>query len=324
MTHELLGSAVERIPIGDHVGKSGATLERVRLPDGTRLVVKTLSPSTDLLMAATGDTECVEYQIWAGGVLDRLPEQIGHAVVGGWPTDDGAVLVMRDLGDTVLTWDDRLSRDQCRHVLAAVTAMHRAFLGDPPSGLQSLPAMLGLFAPTTMTPYADSANPLPKLVLRGWELFADMVPADLTGPVFDLLDDTTPLADALQSRPCTLVHGDLATVNVALVDDRVVMLDWSMCVAAPAALDLTRFLAGCASVIDATREQVIADFRALAGPADDETALRLTMLSALVWLGWNKALDAAEHPDEAIREREQADLDWWVAQARPALDAGLT
>jgi hypothetical protein len=77
-------------------------------------------------------------------------------------------------------------------------------------------------------------------------------------------------------------------------------------------------------VIDATREQVIADFRALAGPADDETALRLAMLSALVWLGWNKALDAAEHPDQAIREREQADLVWWVAQARPALDAGLS
>jgi hypothetical protein len=39
------------------------------------------------------------------------------------------------------------------------------------------------------------------------------------------------------------------------------MLSWSLCVAAPAALDLARWLAGCASVIDATREQVIADFR---------------------------------------------------------------
>ena len=324
MTPELLGTAVERIPIGDHVGKSGATLERVRLPDGTRLVVKTLSPATDLLMAAIGDTGCVEYQIWASGVLDRLPDRIGHAVVGGWPTEVGAVLVMRDLGDTVLTWDNRLNRDRCRHLLAAVTAMHRAFLGDPPSGLQSLPAMLALFAPRTISPYADWPNPLPKLVLHGWELFADLVPADVAGPVFDLLDDTTPLADALQSRPCTLVHGDLATVNLALMQDRVVMLDWSMCVEAPAALDLTRFLAGCASVIDATREQVIADFRELAGPADDEAALRLAMLSALVWLGWNKALDAAEHPYPAIREREQADLDWWVAQARPALDAGLS
>jgi hypothetical protein len=287
-------------------------------------VVKTLSPATDLLTAAIGDTGCVEYRIWADGVLDRLPDQIGHAVVGGWPTADGAVLVMRDLGDTVLTWDDRLSRDRCRRVLAAVTAMHRAFLGSPPSGLQSLPAMLALFAPRTMTPYADWPSPLPKLVLRGWELFADMVPADVAGPVFDLLDDTTPLADALQSRPCTLVHGDLATVNVALTDDRVVMLDWSMCVAAPAALDLTRLLAGCASVIDATREQVIADFRALAGPADDQTALRLAMLSALVWLGWNKALDAAENPDPVIRERERADLDWWVAQARAALSEPLS
>jgi len=51
-----LDSAVERVPFGDHVGKSGATLERVLLADGRRVVVKKLSPATDLVMALTGDT----------------------------------------------------------------------------------------------------------------------------------------------------------------------------------------------------------------------------------------------------------------------------
>jgi hypothetical protein len=51
--------------------------------------------------------------------------------------------------------------------------------------------------------------------------------------------------------------------------------------------------------------------------------MRLALLAALVWLGWNKALDAAEHPDPAKRERERADLDWWVAQGRRTLAAGL-
>jgi hypothetical protein len=319
----LLGTAVERSPIGDHVGKSGATLERVLLADGRRLVVKRLSPGADLLMAATGDRDCVEYQIWASGVLDDLPAPLAHAVVDGWRTDDGAVLVMRDLGDAVLTWNDRLSRQQCRRILTAVTALHRTYAGRPPAGLQSLEAMLGLFTPHAMGPYAESPNPLPPLVLRGWEIFAETAPADVASPVLALLDDVAPLASALAGRPSTLVHGDLATVNVALEDDRVVLLDWSMCVAAPGALDLARFLAGCASVVDATREEIIADFRTLAGPDDDEPALRLALLSALVWLGWNKALDAAEHPDPVIRERERDDLDWWLGQARITLEAGL-
>ena len=50
--------------------------------------------------------------------------------------------------------------------------------------------------------------------------------------------------------------------------------------------------------------------------------MRLALLSGLMWLGWDKALDAAEHPDVAIRTREQEDLDWWVTQARRTLEGG--
>jgi hypothetical protein len=42
-----------------------------------------------------------------------------------------------------------------------------------------------------------------------------------------------------------------------------------------------------------------------------------------MWLGWNKALDAVEHPDPQIRARERADLDWWVDRARDALETGV-
>ena len=57
------------------------------------------------------------------------------------------------------------------------------------------------------------------------------------------------------------------------------------------------------------------------GPACDERSMRLALLAGLVWLGWNKALDAAEHPDPAIRARETADLDWWVRAARTTLES---
>jgi len=46
-------------------------------------------------------------------------------------------------------------------------------------------------------------------------------------------------------------------------------------------------------------------------------------IAGLVELGWNKALDAVEHRDPAIRAREVDDLAWWVHEARTTLDAGL-
>jgi hypothetical protein len=91
---------------------------------------------------------------------------------------------------------------------------------------------------------------------------------------------------------------------------------------APGAVDVARFVAGCSSVVAMGREALLASYRREAGPAYDATALRLALLSGLVWLGWNKALDVMEHPDPAIRVRERADLDWWVREARTTLESG--
>lgn len=315
-------AAGQRSPLTGHEGKSGATLERVVLADGSRLIVKRLSAANDLMMRLLGADVGKEYVLWSAGVLDDLPDGVGHAVVDGWVDGDTTVLVMRDLGNAVLTWERHLTRAQCRRVLTATSAMHRRWLGDPPDGLTPLPDLLGLFAPTRIAAHGVSDNPLAALVLRGWEIFVEWVSPDVAEPVLDLLGTPEPLATALGNGPMTLVHGDLATVNIAFERDQVTLLDWGMPAAAPAAFDLARLLAGCASVLDLSREEVIDDFRRLAGPAHDETSLRLGLLSALVWLGWNKALDAAEHPDPAIRSRERADLDWWVGHARNSLQSG--
>jgi hypothetical protein len=71
-----------------------------------------------------------------------------------------------------------------------------------------------------------------------------------------------------------------------------------------------------------SREELLAAYQRAAGPAYDEDSMHLALLAGLVWLGWNKALDAAEHPDPAMRRRERADLDWWVARARTTLEKG--
>ena len=87
-------------------------------------------------------------------------------------------------------------------------------------------------------------------------------------------------------------------------------------------LNVAWLLAGCSSVLEPRREYVLASYAGLAGPAYDERSMRLCLLAGLLWLGWNKALDAAEHSDPAKRERERADLEWWVRKARKTLESG--
>lgn len=318
----ILDDAVRREPLVGHDGKSGATLERVELADGRRVVVKRLDPATDLMMGLTHDTVGREFGLWSSGRFDALPAGCGHAVLDGWAEETGATLVLRDLGDAVLSWADRLDRERWLFVVGRVAALHRAAPGTSPEGLTALEDQIGLFGPHRAHRMAAERE-LMALVARGWEHFEHLVPADTAGRVLALANDPTPLGEALRARPTTLVHGDLSTVNLAIEGDTLVLLDWGLAAIGPGALDIARFIAGCSSVVDVSREQMIADYREAAGPAYDGVAMQLALLAGLVWLGWNKALDAAEHPDPVVREREAEDLAWWVAHGRATLDAGL-
>jgi hypothetical protein len=273
-------------------------------------------------LALTGGGPSKEFVLWRDGAFDQLPPGVAHAVVDGWVEGDDTVLVLRDLTGHVLGWDDRLSAAQAARVMTAVADLHRTFVGQSPAGLAPLDLVLTLFTPRRIREAEVGEVDLLRLALRGWELFADAVPADVADPLLALLDDPTPLVTALQRAPTTLVHGDLATVNMALDGDDLVLIDWSMATAGPGAVDIARFVAGCSSVVDATRADLIGWYRAAAGPACDDRTMHLGLLSAMVWLGWNKALDAVEHPDPATRNRERADLDWWVRATRTALESG--
>ena len=157
-------------------------------------------------------------------------------------------------------------------------------------------------------------------MLAGWDHFADLVRGEVADGVMALLNDPVPLADALASRPCTLIHGDLWPVNTATTDDAIVLLDWNLATWAPPALDIAYLLAGAgAANIAISREAVLDMYRSLCGPAHDATAMALALLNGLLDFGWNKALDAATATDRAKRQRHRADLDWWVRQAAAAL-----
>lgn len=311
----ILDRAVERAVLEDHDGRSGARLERVRLDDGTRLVVKYADPTADLTVALTGGVDR-ERLLWSSGVLDRLPPGIGHAILDVFEEDGSTVTVMRDLGDAVPGWKRTLTVGECDRILDALTDLHATFAGQVPTGLCSLETRLTLLSPRVA---GSQPGELPGLIVLGWERFASLVEPSVADAVFALHDDPTPLTAALRRSQSTLLHADLWLVNLALLPDEVVLLDWALATEGPPALDLAIFLSGSAAHITPTREQLIAGFRAR-NPLIDATDIDLALLAALIDLGWNKALDATDHPDPTIRHREHTALTWWINHARPGLN----
>src|SRR6187402_3476058 len=128
MDRALLEAVVGRAPVNDD-GRSGATLERLRLADGSWVVVKRFDPSVDLVMRLSGDARGREVEFFRQGILDHLPASVRHPVMDGWYEDGRGVLVMRDLGDAVLGWTSVVTREQARTMLGAVADLHAAFLG---------------------------------------------------------------------------------------------------------------------------------------------------------------------------------------------------
>src|SRR5688572_3126779 len=69
----ILDDAIGRAALVEHVGKSGAALERVTLRDGRTVVVKRVTPESDLTLAVLDTAHAPELRLWQSGGLDRLP-----------------------------------------------------------------------------------------------------------------------------------------------------------------------------------------------------------------------------------------------------------
>jgi Phosphotransferase enzyme family len=316
----LPGEVVRREPLAAADGRSGSLLERVVLAGGEVLVVKHVRAASDWIVRATHDQGRV-VELWSSGVLARVPAAIDHTILGVERDGAGWTVVMRDASADLVPDHVRLTRGDSRRVLRAAAALHAEFRDDPPLRLCSMVDRYQFLAPATARREAGGADEVPGLIGRGWERFAEVVPADVAEPVLAILERPAPFAEALGHFSSTLIHGDLKLGNLGFLGRRVVVLDWGTQTGwAPPAVETAWYLAINASRIDASREQVLDDARAAQGRHHDEDALRLALLGGLVQLGWDKALHASGHPDPAIRAREAEDLAWWTARAREALD----
>ena len=107
--------------------------------------------------------------------------------------------------------------------------------------------------------------------------------------------------------------------KLGLLSDRTIVLDWGLAGTGPCELDFAWYLFVNGWRIDATREQLLEDFRHVAAELHDPRALELAWLAQLCWHGPLLAHELVEASDEK-RERARAELAWWVERVRGALE----
>src|SRR5205807_9516676 len=98
-------------------------------------------------------------------------------------------------------------------------ALHDAFDGREPPGLCPLADRYRLLGPATAPRERDGVDYIPKQIARGWELFADRMPADVVDAIAAVHAHPAALAAELERGALTVVHGDLNLRNIALLPD---------------------------------------------------------------------------------------------------------
>jgi hypothetical protein len=313
----LLDSAVKREPLVG--GWSGSGLERFVLTDGRVVVAKRISPEWDVIMEATGDDGRL-YRMWTSGIFARVPAVIDHAMMAIEPEEDGWLLVMRDVSNALVLNDAVLSRAENGRILHAMAALHETFWEEDLSALRLHP-LDDHFARFSPVRVGESDRPLDKMIARGWGIFAELVPADVAEAVSQIHRRPDTLANELDRHEKTLIHGDFRLANMGLDSDRVILLDWgTLSAVAPPSLEFGYYLAICWSQVNAGKDEIIEDYKRVAGPRFDSRALGLALILALAHIGWNKAIVIADEPDRAKRHKERANLDWWIDRVRTELE----
>lgn len=303
-----------------HGGNSGAALERAILADGAELIAKRVGPAADWLGRVTRDRGRTAL-LWRAGAFARMPSSLDHGIEAVVADGDSWWVVMRDLSASLLGDARRLSRAESRRVLEAAAALHAEFAGDIPDGAAALGDRLGMASPRVADAERAGSDLLPKQVDAAWDAFAESVPGDVGAEVLAAVGDPTALAAALEATgPVTLLHGDLRDDNLGLTDDAVVLLDWDLASAGTPTVEFAWYLCHDAWRIDAGHDDIEADFRAAEGEALHEREVEMGMLSGLVQYGWIFGHSLRVHPDPAEQMWARAELDWWVARTRRALE----
>jgi hypothetical protein len=301
-------------------GWSGDALVAVTMADGRRFVAKRIVPGGGWIGAHTEDPGR-EALLVTEGWLARMPAALDPALVDAERAGEAWWVLMTDASDAL--WPDgrRIPREESVRVLSAADAMWREFWGVRIPVLATLARRLDVLAPAVAERERAGLDLLPNQLEAAWEAFAEAAPRDVADAVLAVAGDPARLAAWLEGRGTTLIHGDLRDEHLGVTGDRVVLIDWGIATSGHPVVDLCWYLCHCAWRIDATRDEIVDDFRRVRGDHDDPEALEVGLLCGLVQYGWIIGHSARVHPDPAERAWAEEELGWWVPRARRALEA---
>ena len=317
MQKGLTAQILERRPLGT-AGASGNRIETVALRDGRELVLKQVSPEWDWISRATGDRGRIA-SMWNGGLFERFPAVIDHAMVDVELEDGAWSVFMRDVSDALVPRGGRLEPAKVRSLVEALAKLHETFWGESFPELCGLEDRYGLLSFETAR--REEGTRVGELITRSWDAFAEHVPEDIAQIIFRLVERPNLLTEQLRGCTPTLIHGDVRLTNLGFSGDRVILVDWGERTGgAPPAVELASFLIFDGLQLGMAREDVIAHFREASGERLEERALQLALIGGFVQLGSNFGLRIVLGDDEREREAARGDLRWWTRTVATALE----
>jgi hypothetical protein len=296
-------------------GISGCLVERWRLADGRTLFAKHLRPEDSWLMRASDD-HGREAELFRSGVLGEIEPLADHAVMAA-VAEDGGWLLLSDDRSVALAHPPRSPSGRAR-LLGRTIAIGERFLGRDVPGACPIEVRLRVFSPDTALRERAGTDLAPKVIGRGWELFAEMARPTVASAVRTLAEDPAPLARALAELPATLVHGDLRAGNVGWSAGRAVLVDWGLAMVAPTVFDLTWWLFNAGWRSATGLDRMLEEVRALL-PGVADRAVGLGLLATLVQAASYFGFEAAQNPDPSARRRAREGLAWWSERALDGL-----
>jgi len=304
---------------------SGLTVVEATLAGGStqRYVLKRVSSAWDYFMRATNDDLGREAGVWKAGLLDHLPQQIGHTYLACARDGDGWAILMRDIGSALILNRGAITYDEHIAILHGLAAMHARFwdapeLADASAGICPPDIHYSIISPATARRLADAPGVMPMAAQQGWENLATLLNPDLYNLCLSLSNDPAPLVAALSRFPKTLVHGDARISNVAIEQvngvPRPTLIDWAIAGVNVAPLDLIWYLGARTPWLPGDRLEAIEIYQAALqshlGPrfnaTDWQAMLDLSILGGLIRFGWYTASEIKRGSEHA-----RADLAWW-------------
>ena len=313
----------------EHDGWSGARITRLSRGDDARFVIKRDSLARDWIARVTGDDPDLREALLVRA-RPKMPQPVTLPHLGVARDGGDVALLMPDLTDVLIPWEQPIDVGTLERVLDALAALHREpWQAQLPATFPwtDMSRRLLLLTRTAAAAYDAKGLSFGARFLQGWDDFDRLVRPPARDLIAGLTADPAPLFTALERLPAVGLHGDLKLGNVGLAADGAApMIDWQMTMVAPVAVEVGWFLVANVAGLPIQPDEVLERYRVAADMADDDAWAAnwdLAIIVGLLLRGWRKGLDTEAgvvYPNGLAAAK---DLAWWGANAAAAAERRL-